>query len=58
MKKLAFAAIITAGTLTLAACTNNEADSEVVVESEAGDITKEDLRTLEDIDIESVAEQL
>ena len=42
MKKLAFAAIITAGTLTLAACTNNEADSEVVVESEAGDITKED----------------
>ncbi|MBP2076662.1 peptidylprolyl isomerase [Oceanobacillus polygoni] len=42
MKKLALAAIITAGTLTLAACTNNEADSEVVVESEAGDITKED----------------
>ncbi|WP_339228844.1 peptidylprolyl isomerase [Oceanobacillus sp. FSL K6-2867] len=42
MKKLALAAIITAGTLTLAACTNNEADSEVVVESEAGDITKDD----------------
>ncbi|SHG66928.1 peptidylprolyl isomerase [Ornithinibacillus halophilus] len=56
MKKLAIAATITAGILTLSACTsddnnNNEdtanndevtVDPDVVVETEAGDITKED----------------
>ncbi|MFD2630294.1 peptidylprolyl isomerase [Oceanobacillus kapialis] len=41
MKKLAIAATLTAGVLTLSACNSDEADSEVVVESAAGDITKE-----------------
>ncbi|MFD2042776.1 peptidylprolyl isomerase [Ornithinibacillus salinisoli] len=40
MKKLAIAATITAGVLTLSAC--NSDDPEVIVESEAGEITKED----------------
>ncbi|AVQ98579.1 foldase [Oceanobacillus iheyensis] len=42
MKKLAIAATLTAGILTLSACNSDEADSEVVVETAAGDITKED----------------
>ncbi|MFD1037656.1 peptidylprolyl isomerase [Virgibacillus byunsanensis] len=40
MKKLAIAVTLTAGVLSLAAC--NSDDSEVVVESEAGNITKEE----------------
>jgi len=39
MKKLVLAATLTAGVVTLAACSN---DSETVVESEAGNITKEE----------------
>ena len=42
MKKLALAAMLSAGIFTLAACSSNEADSEKVVESTAGDITKEE----------------
>jgi foldase protein PrsA len=42
LKKLAIAATLTAGILTLSACNSDEADSEVVVETAAGDITKED----------------
>lgn len=40
MKKQAIAALITAGMLTLAACSDN--GSETVVETKAGDITKEE----------------
>src|SRR5690625_575439 len=40
MKKMAIAASLTAGILTLAACT--DADSELVVESDAGNISKEE----------------
>ncbi|MUK90075.1 foldase [Ornithinibacillus sp. L9] len=40
MKKLAIAATITAGVLTLSAC--NSDDPEVIVESQAGNITKDD----------------
>ncbi|MGJ9459324.1 peptidylprolyl isomerase [Oceanobacillus sp. CF4.6] len=42
MKKLALAATITAGIFTLAACSSDEADSEIVAQSTAGDITKEE----------------
>jgi foldase protein PrsA len=41
MKKMAIIVSLTAGILTLAACTD-ETGSEVVVESDAGDITKEE----------------
>ncbi|WP_042224539.1 peptidylprolyl isomerase [Oceanobacillus manasiensis] len=41
MKKLAIAATLTAGVLTLSACNSDEAESEVVVETAAGDITKD-----------------
>ncbi|QKY68508.1 peptidylprolyl isomerase [Lentibacillus sp. CBA3610] len=41
MKKLAIAATLTAGVLTLSACTD-DGDSEVVAETNAGDITKEE----------------
>src|SRR5699024_10498987 len=40
MKKLAFACALTAGLLTLTACSGD--DPEVVVESEAGNVTKEE----------------
>lgn len=40
MKKLAIAALVTAGVLSLSACSSN--DSETVVETNAGDITKEE----------------
>ncbi|WP_087973355.1 peptidylprolyl isomerase [Oceanobacillus rekensis] len=42
MKKLALAATLTAGIFTLAACSSDEANTEAVVESTAGDITKEE----------------
>lgn len=42
MKKTAIAVTLTAGILTLAACSSDKADPDVVVESKAGDITKED----------------
>lgn len=43
MKKLTIAATITAGVLLLSACSaDDEANSEVVVESKVGDITKDD----------------
>ncbi|MEC5423700.1 peptidylprolyl isomerase [Virgibacillus sp. C22-A2] len=42
MKKLTIAVALTAGVLTLAACNANEDDQEVVVETNAGNITKED----------------
>ncbi|MFC4024527.1 peptidylprolyl isomerase [Oceanobacillus longus] len=42
MKKLALAATLTAGIFTLAACSSDEADSDIVVQSTAGDITKEE----------------
>jgi foldase protein PrsA len=46
MKKLTIAATITAGALLLSACTadndDSKADSEVVVETKVGDVTKED----------------
>lgn len=46
MKKLTIAATITAGALLLSACTadkdESKADSEVVVETKVGDVTKED----------------
>src|SRR5699024_9797329 len=41
MKKLARAALITASIFTLAACSDSD-DSETVVETDAGDITKEE----------------
>src|SRR5690625_3006616 len=40
MKKMAITAALTAGFLTLAAC--SDSDSELVVESDAGNITKEE----------------
>lgn len=43
MKKLTIAATITAGVLLLSACSaDDEANSEVIVESKVGDITKDD----------------
>jgi foldase protein PrsA len=43
MKKLTIAATITAGVLLLSGCSSNDkADSEVVVKTDAGNITKED----------------
>ncbi|GAB3060573.1 peptidylprolyl isomerase [Virgibacillus ainsalahensis] len=42
MKKLAMAATLTAGVLTLAACSSDEAGSETVVETDAGNITQEE----------------
>jgi foldase protein PrsA len=41
MKKLAIAATITAGVLTLAGCSSDKSDPDVVVESKAGDISKD-----------------
>lgn len=42
MKKLAIAATLTASVLGLAACSSDTSDSEAVVETEAGDITKDE----------------
>ncbi len=42
MKKLAIAVTISASLFTLAACSSDKADSEVVVSTKAGDITKAD----------------
>ncbi|WP_404451660.1 peptidylprolyl isomerase [Virgibacillus necropolis] len=42
MKKLAMAATITVGVLSLTACNSGEADKEAVVETEAGNITKDE----------------
>jgi len=42
MKKWILAAGLTAGLISLSACNNSGADSEKIVESKAGDITKED----------------
>lgn len=42
MKKLAIAALITVSALTLAACSSDDAESEAVVETAAGDISKEE----------------
>ncbi|MFC2947946.1 peptidylprolyl isomerase [Virgibacillus sediminis] len=57
MKKLAIAATLTAGVLTLAAC--SDASSETVVESEAGNITKEEFyEELKDRHGEAVLQEL
>lgn len=42
MKKLAIALSITAGVLTLSACSSNAEESEAVVETEAGNVTKDE----------------
>lgn len=42
MKKIAIVAALTAGFFTLAACSSDKADPDTVVESEAGDISKEE----------------
>ncbi|TFJ93521.1 peptidylprolyl isomerase [Lentibacillus salicampi] len=42
MKKLTIAAVLTASILALAACNSGEGDSEVVAETSAGDVTKEE----------------
>lgn len=42
MKKLAIAATLTASVFTLAACSSNDGDSEVIAETNAGDVTKEE----------------
>lgn len=42
MKKTVIAVTLTAAVLTLGACSSDKADSEVVVETSAGNITKED----------------
>ncbi|WP_010650120.1 peptidylprolyl isomerase [Oceanobacillus massiliensis] len=58
MKKLALAATLTAGVFTLAAC-NSDADSEVVAETAAGDITKEEFYDeLKDRNGEAVLEEM
>lgn len=41
MKKLAIAVTLTAGVLTLAACSSDKTDPDVVVETKAGDISKD-----------------
>ncbi|WP_249870178.1 peptidylprolyl isomerase [Oceanobacillus saliphilus] len=59
MKKLALAAALTAGVLTLAACTQNEADSENVAETAAGNITKEEFyQELKDRNGEAILEEM
>lgn len=58
MKKMIMAATLTIGALTLAAC-NDNADSEPVVETAAGDITKEEFyQELKDQHGEQVLEQM
>lgn len=42
MKKIAIAVTLTAGLLTLGACSSDKAESDVVVKTKAGDITKEE----------------
>ncbi|WP_067729812.1 peptidylprolyl isomerase [Oceanobacillus damuensis] len=59
MKKLALAATLTAGVLTLAACTSDEAGSDVVAETAAGNITKEEFyQELKDRNGEAILEEM
>lgn len=59
MKKVAIAVTLTAGVLSLGACSSDKAESEVVVETSAGNITKEDFyQELKDTYGDAVLQQM
>lgn len=59
MKKLAVALSLSAGIFTMTACSSSGSDSEVVVETEAGDVTKDEFyQKLKEQNGDSVLQQL